>query len=90
MWNGKDVSVVLMTFAERDSIREAIEGFFATGIVDEVVVDEAVSEASVTCRLNRRIEADVEILVKLPFPDPHQSWMPRQVSHGQALVEERH
>jgi glycosyltransferase involved in cell wall biosynthesis len=38
MWNGKDVSVVLMTFAERDSIREAIEGFFATGIVDEVVV----------------------------------------------------
>jgi glycosyltransferase involved in cell wall biosynthesis len=38
MWNGKDVSVVLMTFAERDSIREAIDGFFATGVVDEVVV----------------------------------------------------
>jgi glycosyltransferase involved in cell wall biosynthesis len=38
MWNGKDVSVVLMTYAERDSIREVISGFFATGVVDEVVV----------------------------------------------------
>ena len=38
MWNGQDVSVVLMTFAERDSIREVIDGFFATGLVDEVVV----------------------------------------------------
>jgi glycosyltransferase involved in cell wall biosynthesis len=38
MWNGKDVSVVLMTYAERDSIRRVIEGFFATGYVDEVIV----------------------------------------------------
>jgi glycosyltransferase involved in cell wall biosynthesis len=38
MWNGKDVTVVLMTYAERDSIREVIDGFFATGVVDEVVV----------------------------------------------------
>ena len=38
MWNGKDVSVVLPTYAERDSIRAVIEGFFATGVVDEVVV----------------------------------------------------
>src|SRR5215218_10785521 len=38
MWNGKDVSVVLMTYAERDSIREVIDGFFTTGVVDEVVV----------------------------------------------------
>jgi glycosyltransferase involved in cell wall biosynthesis len=38
MWGGKRVSVVLMTYAERDSIREVIEGFFATGVVDEVVV----------------------------------------------------
>ena len=38
MWNGKDVTVVLMTYAERDSIREVIEGFLATGYVDEVVV----------------------------------------------------
>ena len=38
MWNGKNVSVVLMTYAERDSIREVIDGFFATGLVDEVVV----------------------------------------------------
>jgi SAM-dependent methyltransferase len=38
MWNGRTVSVVLGTYAERDSIREVIEGFFATGVVDEVVV----------------------------------------------------
>jgi glycosyltransferase involved in cell wall biosynthesis len=38
VWNDKRVSVVLMTYAERDSIREVIEGFFATGVVDEVVV----------------------------------------------------
>jgi glycosyltransferase involved in cell wall biosynthesis len=38
MWNGKTVSVVLMTYAERDSIREVIGGFLATGLVDEVVV----------------------------------------------------
>jgi glycosyltransferase involved in cell wall biosynthesis len=38
MWNGKTVSVVLMTYAERDSIREVIGGFFATGLVDEVLV----------------------------------------------------
>jgi glycosyltransferase involved in cell wall biosynthesis len=38
MWNGKTVSVVLMTYAERDSIRGVIDGFFATGWVDEVLV----------------------------------------------------
>src|SRR5215207_9321903 len=38
MWNGKDVTVVLMTYAERDSIRAVIDGFFATGVVDEVLV----------------------------------------------------
>jgi glycosyltransferase involved in cell wall biosynthesis len=38
MWNGKRVSVVLMTYAERDSIRYVIEQFYATGYVDEVLV----------------------------------------------------
>ena len=38
MWNDQTVSVVLMTYAERDSIREVIEGFLGTGYVDEVVV----------------------------------------------------
>lgn len=38
MWNGRTVSVVLMTYAERDSIRSVIDGFFATGVVDEVLV----------------------------------------------------
>ena len=38
MWQGKSVSVILMTYAERASIRATIEGFFATGLVDEVLV----------------------------------------------------
>jgi glycosyltransferase involved in cell wall biosynthesis len=38
MWNEKEVSVVLMTYAERDSIRDVIERFFATDYVDEVLV----------------------------------------------------
>ena len=38
MWHGRTVSVILMTYAERDSIRAVIEGFFATGVVDEVLV----------------------------------------------------
>jgi glycosyltransferase involved in cell wall biosynthesis len=38
MWNGSTVSVVLMTYAERRSIRGVIEGFFDTGLVDEVLV----------------------------------------------------
>jgi glycosyltransferase involved in cell wall biosynthesis len=38
MWDGQAVTVVLMTYAERDSIRRVIEGFLATGLVDEVLV----------------------------------------------------
>ena len=38
MWKDKTVSVVLMTYAERDSIREVIEGFFKLDVVDEVLV----------------------------------------------------
>jgi glycosyltransferase involved in cell wall biosynthesis len=38
MWGDQTVTVVLMTYAERDSIRRVIEGFFATGFVDEVLV----------------------------------------------------
>ena len=38
MWSGETVSVVLMTYNERDSIRKVIEDFFATGVVDEVLV----------------------------------------------------
>jgi glycosyltransferase involved in cell wall biosynthesis len=38
MWEGQRVSVVLMTYAERDSIRSVIEGFYDTGVVDEVLV----------------------------------------------------
>src|SRR5205807_3099356 len=38
MWHGQTVSVVLMTYAERMSIREVINGFLDTGLVDEVIV----------------------------------------------------
>ncbi len=37
MYKGKKVSVVFGTYNEADSIREVIDGFFATGFVDEVV-----------------------------------------------------
>ena len=38
MWNGKRVSVIFPTYNEKDSIYQAIEDFFASGYVDEVVV----------------------------------------------------
>ncbi len=38
MWANKTVTVVLMTYAERDSIRRVIEDFYRTGVVDEVLV----------------------------------------------------
>jgi glycosyltransferase involved in cell wall biosynthesis len=38
MWHGKKVSVVFSTYREKDSIRKAIDDYFATGFVDEVVV----------------------------------------------------
>jgi glycosyltransferase involved in cell wall biosynthesis len=38
MWNGKTVSVALPTYNEKESIRACIEGFFKTGVVDEIIV----------------------------------------------------
>lgn len=38
MFNGKRVSVVFATYREKDSVRHAIEDFFNTGLVDEVIV----------------------------------------------------
>lgn len=38
MWNGKTVSVVFPTYNEKDSIYDAIQDFFETGWVDEIVV----------------------------------------------------
>ena len=45
MWNGRTVSVILMTYAEKDSIRRVIDGFEATGVVDEIVVVNNNAEA---------------------------------------------
>jgi len=38
MWHGRSVSVILPTYNERGSIRQSIEDFFGTGVVDEVLV----------------------------------------------------
>jgi len=38
MWHDKKVSVIFPTFNEKDSIRAAIEDFFGSGLVDEIVV----------------------------------------------------
>jgi glycosyltransferase involved in cell wall biosynthesis len=38
MWQGRSVAVVFPTYNEKDSIREAILDYFATGLVDEVIV----------------------------------------------------
>ena len=38
MWRNKKVSVIFPTYNEKESIRAAIEDFFAEGLVDEIVV----------------------------------------------------
>ncbi|MCM8815575.1 MAG: glycosyltransferase family 2 protein [Candidatus Omnitrophica bacterium] len=38
MWKNKKVSVIFPTYNEKDSIRDAIEDFFSSGFVDEIVV----------------------------------------------------
>jgi len=38
MYSGKTVSVVMSTYNEKDSIRQTIEDFYATGFVDEIII----------------------------------------------------
>lgn len=38
MWRGKKVAVIFPTYNEKDSIRAAVLGYFATGLADEVIV----------------------------------------------------
>ena len=38
MWENKKVTLIFPTYNEKDSIREAVEEVFATGVVDEVLV----------------------------------------------------
>jgi glycosyltransferase involved in cell wall biosynthesis len=38
MWRGKTVAVIFPTYNEKDSIRAATLDFFATGLVDDVIV----------------------------------------------------
>ena len=45
MYDGKKVSVALATYREKKSIRKAINDFFKTGFVDEVVVVNNNAEA---------------------------------------------
>jgi glycosyltransferase involved in cell wall biosynthesis len=37
MWRGQTVALILPTYNEKDSIREVIEGFLATGVLDEII-----------------------------------------------------
>src|SRR5262249_15453354 len=54
MYSSKHVSVVFPAYNEEESIRAAVEDFFATGVVDEVIVvdnnsrDRTVKEAART------------------------------------------
>ena len=54
MYNGARVSVILPAYNEEGSIRTAVDGFFETGVVDEVVVvnnnsrDRTAEEARLT------------------------------------------
>lgn len=45
MYNGKKVSVVFATYREKNSIKQVIEGFFASGFVDEIIVVNNNAEA---------------------------------------------
>ncbi|MBZ2186661.1 MAG: glycosyltransferase family 2 protein [Bryobacter sp.] len=38
MWHGKKVAVIFPTYNEKDSIRAAVLGYFATGLADEIIV----------------------------------------------------
>ncbi|OGX38578.1 MAG: glycosyl transferase [Omnitrophica WOR_2 bacterium RIFCSPHIGHO2_02_FULL_68_15] len=58
MWRDRPVSVILPTYNERDSIRQTIEEFWATGLVDEVIVvnNNAVPGTSDEVRRTRAVE----------------------------------
>ena len=38
MWRNQKVSVIFPTYNEKASIKKCIEEFFATGVVDEIIV----------------------------------------------------
>lgn len=38
MWRGKKVAVIFPTYNEKDSIRAAVLGYYATGLADDVIV----------------------------------------------------
>lgn len=38
MWQGRTISVIFPTYNEKDSIRAAVLEFFATGVIDEIIV----------------------------------------------------
>ena len=76
MWGERRVSVVLMTYAERDSIRSVIDGFYATGVVDErhppAVLEEDGLTAPVGAHHVRGIECSCAIESgRHATPPPH-------------------
>ena len=73
MWKGKTVSVVLGTYAERDSIYEVIQGYNATGVVDEIVVVNNNAEPGT----KEEVERDPEI------------WLGKLLAEDRARFEEQ-
>ena len=59
MWNEKSVSVILMTYNEKDSIRAAIDGYLATGYVDEAIVVNNNAAAGTSEELGQRRARDL-------------------------------
>ena len=59
MWQGKTVSVILPTYAEKDSIRKVIEDFFETGLVDEVLVVNNNAEPGTSDEVDRTVARQI-------------------------------
>jgi len=58
LYNGEKVSVIFPTYNEKDSMKESIEDFFSSGIIDEIIVvnNNAVSGTSEEIAKTKAIE----------------------------------
>jgi glycosyltransferase involved in cell wall biosynthesis len=59
MWKNQKISVVLMTYAERDSIRAVIEGFSDLGVVDEILVVNNNAQEGTAAEVEKTVAREV-------------------------------
>ena len=59
MWNSQTLSVILPTFNEKDSIRQAIDDLHATGVVDEILVINNNAAAGTSEEVNRTVAREI-------------------------------